>query len=84
MYVLPCNKRVNFLTIKDKKYEKLDEYRKIHSETWPEIKKTISRHNIKNFSIYKKGTFLFGYFEYVGDNIKKDFEKMSLIPVYRK
>ena len=44
------------------KPDKLDEYKKIHSETWPEIKKTISRHNIKNFSIYNKDNFLFGYF----------------------
>ena len=66
------------------KPDKLEEYKKIHSEIWPEVSEIISRHNIRNFSIYNKDDFLFGYFEYIGDDVKKDFEKMSSIPIYKK
>jgi len=63
---------------------KLEEYKKIHSEIWPEVSKIIFQHNIRNFSIYNKDDFLFGYFGYVGSNVKKDFEKMSSEPIYKK
>lgn len=66
------------------KSDKLNEYKKIHSEIWPEIKDIIYKHKIRNFSIYHKDGFLFGYFEYIGKDIKSDFNKMSLIPIYKQ
>ena len=40
----------------------------------------ISECNIRNYSIFFKNDILFGYFEYHGTDIKKDWEKMAADP----
>ncbi len=62
------------------KPEKLGEYKKLHANIWPEVAKTITDCNIRNYSIYHKDGFLFSYFEYVGKDFKKDMEKMAADP----
>lgn len=59
------------------KQEKLDEYRKLHANVWPEVLKMIKECNIRNYSIFYKDGFLFSYYEYVGENYEKDMEKMA-------
>jgi len=55
-------KRIGFL-LKVKK-EKLEEYKKIHENVWPEMLEAITRSGWHNYSLFMRedGT-LFGYFE---------------------
>ena len=64
------------------KSEHIDEYRRLHAETWPEILAKISECNITNFSIYLKEpeNLLFGYWEYVGTDFAADAAKMAADP----
>src|ERR1700678_2535637 len=48
------------------KPEFLDAYKKYHAAVWPEVLAMIRQCNIRNYSIYLKDDFLFGYFEYHG------------------
>ena len=57
------------------KPECIDDYKKNHANTWPEVLETISKGNVKNFSIFIHGTILFGYFEYHGNNLDQDMKK---------
>jgi len=41
---------------------KLEEYKKMHINVWPEIKKILYQHHIRNFSTYNKDNILFCYF----------------------
>ena len=66
------------------KTEKIEEYKKLHEDVWPDVLKTISECNIKNYSIYLKDDYLFSYFEYVGDDFDADMAKMAADPVTQK
>ena len=62
--------------------EKIDEYKRLHANTWPGVLKKIRECNIKNYSIYLKEVakgkyYLFSYFEYTGDNFKADMASMA-------
>ena len=59
------------------KEEKLDEYKALHADPWPGVMEQIRRSNIRNYSIYLKDDYLFGYFEYVGNNFDDDMAKMA-------
>ena len=64
------------------KSEHIDEYRRLHAETWREILAKISECNITNYSIYLKEpeNLLFGYWEYVGTDFAADAAKMAADP----
>jgi len=67
------------------KPEKIDEYKRLHAETWPDVLKMIGECNIKNYSIYLKEIepgkhYLFSYFEYTGDDFDADMAKMAADP----
>lgn len=68
------------------KSEHIDEYRRLHAETWPEILAKISECNITNYSIYLKEpeNLLFGYWEYVGADFAADAAKMAADPTTQK
>lgn len=61
--------------------EKLDEYKELHANPWPGVLKTIRDCNIRNYSIYLKDGFLFGYYEYIGEDYAADMAKMAADPV---
>lgn len=54
-----------------------EEYERLHNEVWPEVLIQIKKSNIRNYSIYRYGDFLFSYFEYIGDNYELDMQKMG-------
>jgi L-rhamnose mutarotase len=54
-----------------------EEYAPLHSAVWPGVLEMISKCNITNYSIYLKDTYLFSYFEYIGDNFDADMNKMA-------
>jgi len=59
------------------KLDKLEEYKKLHANIWPEVAKTITECNIINYSIFHKDEYLFSYFEYIGEDYKSDMAKMA-------
>ncbi|MCK5757953.1 MAG: L-rhamnose mutarotase [Clostridiales bacterium] len=64
--------------------EKVEDYKKLHSQVWPEVKKMIAECNIKNYSIFLRGGFLFAYFEYDGSDYDSDMAKMAADPMTQK
>lgn len=58
----------------------VDEYERLHSAVWPEVLKMIGKCNIRNYSIFRWGTTLFSYFEYVGSDFEADMQKMARDP----
>jgi L-rhamnose mutarotase len=52
-------------------------YRTYHAAVWPEVVSKILECNIRNYSIFLKDEFLFGYFEYHGNDLKEDWSKMA-------
>lgn len=59
------------------KPEKLEEYKILHRAVWPEVLAALSRHHVRNYSIYLKDNFLFGYLEYHGENYQADMAKVA-------
>jgi L-rhamnose mutarotase len=62
------------------KPESIAEYERLHAAVWPEVLATIHACNIRNYSIFRLGTLLFAYFEYVGDDYSADMQKMAADP----
>ena len=44
--------------------EKADYYKKLHAAPWKQINDMIKECNIRNYSIYCHGEYLFSYYEY--------------------
>jgi L-rhamnose mutarotase len=57
--------------------EFIEVYKKYHAAVWPEVLAMIRRCNIRNYSIYLKDDFLFGYFEYHGTDYAADMATMA-------
>ena len=71
------------------KEEKIEEYKKLQSDVWPDRLRMIKGWNIRNYSIYlgelEDGKFyLFSYFEYRGDDFDADLKKMAADPTTQK
>lgn len=60
--------------------ECIEEYERLHAAVWPGVLATIHACNICNYSIFRHGTTLFAYFEYVGDDFAADMAKMAADP----
>jgi len=59
------------------KAEKLDEYKRLHANPWPEVDSMLRECNIQNYSIYYRDGLLFSYLEYTGDDFDADMAKMA-------
>jgi len=64
--------------------EKLEEYKRLHAAVWPEVLAMIRECNIRNYSIYHKDGYLFGYFEYHGEDFAADMAKMAADPATQR
>ena len=67
------------------KTEGIEEYKRLHANTWPGVLKMIRKCHMHNFSIYlaeleKDQFYLFGYFEYYGNDYDADMAKMAADP----
>src|SRR5713226_2371034 len=60
--------------------EAVERYKAYHRRVWPEVLERIHNCNIRNYSIYLKDGYLFGYYEYYGTDYKADIEKMAADP----
>ena len=45
------------------KPEKIDEYVEAHANVWPEMLEALRSAGIRNYTIFRSGTDVFGYFE---------------------
>jgi len=64
------------------KPEKLEYYKSLHAHPWPAVNEAVSKANITNYSIYLTQFddgqwYLFGYFEYTGDDFEKDMQILA-------
>jgi L-rhamnose mutarotase len=70
------------------KKDKKDYYNKLHANPWPGVNAMLTECNVRNFSIYEceldGKLYLFGYFEYVGDDFAADMAKMAADPNTKK
>jgi len=55
---------------------KREAYVRYHANVWPEVAQAIRDGNIRNYSVFLKDDILFAYFEYVGDDLKGDWDRM--------
>lgn len=61
---------------------KIDEYKRLHADVWPEVLAQIKGSNIRNYSIFLREpeNLLFGYWEYHGDDFEADIKRISQDP----
>ena len=57
-----------------------ESYERYHRQVWPGVLATIGACNIRNFSIFRFGDLLFGYYEYVGNDHAADMARMAADP----
>ena len=56
-----------------------EEYKKRHDDIWPEMLDALRKAGIRNYSIFRHGLTLFGYFE--TDDIEKSIAALAHDPV---
>lgn len=66
------------------KPDKLQEYKELHAEVWPEVLAILTSAHIRNYSIYYREGCLFSYFEYVGDDYEGDMARIAAAPVIQR
>ena len=64
------------------KPERIDDYKRLHADAWPDILDMISACNITNYSIFLREpeNLLFGYWEYIGEDFEADAARMAADP----
>ena len=81
-------KPLRFGMVTGLKPEKVAYYMELHANTWEGVLKAIRQFNIRNYSIYvheiEGKPYLFGYYEYVGDNYEEDMKKIAADSVTRR
>lgn len=66
------------------KPEKYEEYKKYHADVWEGVLDQIKKSNIKNYTIFHRDSYLFAYFEYVGNDFETDMKSMADDPLTQK
>ncbi|MEJ2495439.1 MAG: L-rhamnose mutarotase [Ignavibacteriaceae bacterium] len=64
------------------KADKIDEYKKLHTDSNAGVRDLLNKYNMHNFSIFLKQFddgkwFLFGYYEYTGSDYEADMSKLA-------
>ena len=64
------------------KTDKIEEYKKLHADSNSGVRDLLSKYNMHNFSIFLKQLddgkwYLFGYYEYTGDNYESDMAALD-------
>lgn len=55
----------------------LQTYIDYHRNPWPEVDEMIYKCNIRNYSIFHYGEYLFAGYDYTGDDYEKDMARMA-------
>lgn len=59
-------------------------YIRIHDEIWDEVVKAAHEANMRNYTIFRTGDYLFSYYEYIGNDFEADMSKKNALPVSKK
>jgi L-rhamnose mutarotase len=59
--------------------DKIDEYVAAHTNVWPEMLEALRNAGIRNYSIFRDGTSVFGYFE--SDDLGRAADYLAAQPV---
>jgi len=59
------------------KPEGLATYAAYHANPLPGVTEMIRECNIRNYSIFQRGDYMFAYYEYVGEDFEGDMAKMA-------
>ncbi|WP_254055767.1 L-rhamnose mutarotase [Ruegeria sp. EL01] len=64
------------------KPEKVEDYKRLHADAWPDVLDQIRMSNIRNYTIFLREpeNILFGYWEYHGDDFEADMAAMAQDP----
>jgi L-rhamnose mutarotase len=57
-----------------------EEYRRLHADCWPDIRKNLRAAHIRNYSIFLRDGMLFGYLEYEGEDYVADMAALAARP----
>lgn len=60
------------------------EYRGLHADPFPGVLAALRAANVRNYSIFLKGTTLFGYLEYAGEDYAADMARVAADPETRR
>lgn len=65
--------------------ERMEEYQRVHSNDHPGVRDLLHKYNLRNFSIFAHQLdngkqYLFGYYEYVGDDFEGDMARLDAEP----
>ena len=63
------------------KPEKIEEYKALHANVWPDVLKTIKDCKLQNYSISIMGNMVVSYFEYTDEDFEADMAKMDADPI---
>jgi L-rhamnose mutarotase len=66
------------------KPEQIEAYERIHARVWPEVLAMIETCSMRNYTIFRYGTMLFAYFEYIGEDYASDMARMAADPKTRE
>jgi L-rhamnose mutarotase len=66
------------------KPERLETYRRLHAEPWPEVLAALRRAHVRNYTIHLKDDLLFGYLEYHGDDWDADMAAVAADPATQR
>ena len=66
------------------KPDKLDEYKRLHADAWPEVLAALRAAHVRNYSIFLKDHTLFGYLEYHGDDWAADMATVAADPATQR
>ena len=64
---------------------KVEEYKTLHANVWPDILKRLEKSNIRNYTIYfcDKLNILFSHMEYIGNDLDEDMKSIADDPKTR-
>jgi L-rhamnose mutarotase len=66
------------------KADQVEAYRRLHAAVWPEVRETIARCHIANYTIFYRDGWLFSYYEYTGDDYDADMARMADDPATQR
>ncbi|MBT3273132.1 MAG: L-rhamnose mutarotase, partial [Spirochaetales bacterium] len=71
------------------KKDRIEDYKKIHADSFPGVRDLITAAHMKNFSIFIEvlpdgKNYLFGYYEYTGTDYESDMARMAEEPRNRQ
>ena len=56
---------------------KVEDYKNLHLNPWSSVVECLRENNIRNYTIFVRGNFLFSYLEYCGHSYEKDIDSIS-------